>query len=198
MIDEMLSQPKADHSRDLDLVNQQIEQCRITLKQLQSTADQATSKDFPVQSLLSYFDLILERWQLMRPKLEARISYIGNELSMPKLKFHPTIAQSILNLLNNAADASPDFVAVEISWSESDLVMKIRDKGAGFNPETFDNFARPFTSDKSDGLGLGLFLSHSTITRFGGTVSLQQINQGGTLTTITLPFDLSDYSGVFE
>ena len=197
MIDEMLSQPGADHSSDLDLVNQQIEQCRITLKQLQSTADQATSKNFPAQSLLSYFDLLLERWQLMRPKLEARITYIGNELSMPILKFHPTIAQSILNLLNNAADASPDFVAVEISWSDSDLVMKIRDKGAGFSPETFDNFAKPFTSDKADGLGLGLFLSHSTITRFGGTVSLQQINQGGTLTTITLPFDLSDKSGAF-
>ena len=60
MIDEMLSQPDADHSSDLNLVNQQIEQCRITLKQLQSTADQATSKDFPAQSLLSYFDLLLE------------------------------------------------------------------------------------------------------------------------------------------
>ena len=54
-----------------------------------------------------------------------------------------------------------------------------------------DNFAKPFTSDKADGLGLGLFLSHSTITRFGGTVSLQQIKNGGTLTTLILPFDPS-------
>ena len=190
-VDEILSQPQVDHSSDLDLVNQQIEQCRITLKQLQSTADQATSKDFPPQSLLSYFDLLLERWQLMRPKLEARISYIGNELSMPKLKFHPTIAQSILNLLNNAADASPEYVSVEISWTDSKVIMEIRDKGEGFNPKALDSFAKPFTSDKADGLGLGLFLSHSTITRFGGTVSLQQIKNGGTLTTLILPFDPS-------
>ena len=190
-IDEMLSHPQTDHSSDLKLVNQQIEQCRITLKQLQSTAEQATSKDVPAQSVLSYFDLLLDRWQLMRPKLNAKISYVANELSLPSLKFHPTIAQSILNLLNTAADASPEYVGVEISWTDSKVIMEIRDKGEGFNPKALDSFAKPFTSDKSDGLGLGLFLSHSTITRFGGTVSLQQIKNGGTLTTVILPFDPS-------
>ena len=194
-IDEMLSHPQTDHSSDLNLVNRQIEQCRITLKQLQSTAEQATSNDVPAQSVLSYFDLLLERWQLMRPKLNAKISYVGNELSLPSLKFHPTIAQSILNLLNNAADASPEYVGVEISWTDNRLIMEIRDKGAGFDATLLDNFARPFTSNKADGLGLGLFLSHTTITRFGGTVSLKRIKEGGTLTTISLPFDLSDNSG---
>ena len=45
----MLSHPQTDHSSDLNLVNRQIEQCRITLKQLQSTAEQATSNDVPAR-----------------------------------------------------------------------------------------------------------------------------------------------------
>lgn len=194
-IDEMLSDPQTDHYSDLHVLNEQIDQCRNTLKQLQSTAEQSASKDFPTQSLRSYFDFLLERWQLMRPNLKATISYQESTESMPNLKFHPTVAQSILNLLNNAADASPEDVAVEISWTQNKLLVQIRDKGNGIDPKTIDNFAKPFSSDKADGLGLGLFLSHTTITRFGGTVSLQEVTEGGTLTCITLPFDLSKNIG---
>ena len=66
--------------------------------------------------------------------------------------------------------------------------MEIRDRGEGF--ETAGKTV-PFFSSKSEGLGLGLFLSQSTVTRFGGSVSLQNLTDGGTLTTINLPIDLT-------
>jgi len=198
IVDEMLIQQHSDQSGDLHLLNQQIDQCRTTLKQLQTTAQQFASRDYPEQSLRSYFDQLLERWQLMRPRLKICISYAQCQYSAPRLKFHPTIAQSILNLLNNAADASPESVDIRISWTEERVEMQIRDRGAGVDPANIDSIGKPFFSSKTQGLGLGLFLSQSTVTRFGGTVSLQDITEGGTLTTITLPADLSENFGATD
>jgi two-component system sensor histidine kinase RegB len=173
---------------DLSLLSQQIEQCRVTLKQLQTTANESSSEDYSALPLRIYFDQLFERWQLMRPTLKTTISYVDCPLPAPDLKFHPTIAQSILNLLNNAADASPEFVEVNIRWTDIEIEIQIKDIGDGFDSTNID---RPFFSSKAEGLGLGLFLSQSTVTRFGGSVNLQNLTDGGTLTTMSLPLDLT-------
>ena len=124
------------------------------------------------------------RWQLMRPLLKTRIQFADSPAV--KAVFHPTIAQSILNLLNNAADASEQ-VDIAISWNNETATISIRDFGAGLDADKLDRLGQPFVTDKADGLGLGLFLSQATLTRFGGSVSLQNVPEGGTLTQISLP-----------
>ena len=186
LVDEMLV--KQEKNSDLDLLSQQIDQCKITLKQLQTTANESSAENYSAQPLHTFFNQLFERWQLMRPELNTTIIYADCPAPAPDLKFHPTIAQSILNLLNNAADASPEWVEVAISWTDTEIEMEIRDRGEGF--ETAGKTV-PFFSSKSEGLGLGLFLSQSTVTRFGGSISLQNLTDGGTLTTIKLPIDLT-------
>jgi two-component system sensor histidine kinase RegB len=189
LVDEMRLQQ--EENLDLKLLSQQIDQCKITLKQLQTTAEESSSEDYSAQPLTLYFDQLFERWQLMRPKVKANIHYVDCSDSAPELKFHPTIAQSILNLLNNAADASPESVEVSISWTKLDIQIQIKDQGTGLDTENIKNIGKPFFSNKSDGLGLGLFLSQSTVTRFGGSINLNNLENGGTLTTISLPINLT-------
>jgi two-component system sensor histidine kinase RegB len=189
LVDEM--QLQQEENLDLKLLSQQIDQCKITLKQLQTTAEESSSEDYSAQPLILYFDQLFERWQLMRPKVKANINYLDCPDSAPELKFHPTIAQSILNLLNNAADASPESVEVSISWTKLDIQIQIKDQGTGLDTENIKNIGKPFFSNKSDGLGLGLFLSQSTVTRFGGSINLNNLENGGTLTTISLPINLT-------
>jgi len=186
LVDEMLIQQKKNP--DLDLLSQQIDQCRTTLKQLQTTANESSAEVYSPQLLHIYFGQLFERWQLMRPELKTTISYADCPAPAPELKFHPTIAQSILNLLNNAADASPESVDVSISWTDTEIEIQIKDCGEGFDTA---NIIEPFSSSKPTGLGLGLFLSQSTVTRFGGSVNLQNLVDGGTLTTINLPINLT-------
>ena len=193
LVDEMLLQQ--DKNQDLTLLSQQIAQCKTTLKELQTTANESTSEAFSPQPLQGYFDQLFERWHLMRPELKATISYAENSKPAPDLRFHPTIAQSILNLLNNAADASPNLVEVSIAWTEAEITIQIKDQGEGFNKPDTDDIGKPFYSNKAEGLGLGLFLSQSTVTRFGGSINLQNREDGGTLTTINLPVNLSASDG---
>lgn len=187
VVDEMVDQGCAEKD-DLAILQQQINQCKQTLKQLVETAQQSDTQNIQPQLLQDYFNTIMERWQLMRPELHARITF---QKKLPEIRaaFHPTIAQSLLNLLNNATDASPHAVEVKISWENQQALVEIRDHGSGLNPESLESLGNPFVTDKANGLGLGLFLSQATLTRYGGNVSLQNANDGGTLTIITLPLE---------
>ena len=188
LVDEMQLQQTAN--KDINLLSQQIDQCKITLMQLQSTANESSANQYADQTLHSYFDQLIERWHLMRPELNASVSYAKSKLLAPHIRFHSTIAQSILNLLNNAADASPSEVEVSISWSDTEVIICIKDFGEGFEETKVKN-QKPFSSSKTDGLGLGLFLSQNTVTRFGGSISLDKLPEGGTLTTLCLPLNLT-------
>ena len=182
IIDEMLLD--TDNQSDVILLNQQIEQCKTTLKQLLTTAEESQSNQLEAQPVQLYLDNVLARWQLMRPLLKSHIQFTDSPAV--NAVFHPTIAQSILNLLNNAADASEQ-VDIEISWDTEIVTMRIRDFGAGLDAAKLETLGQPFVTDKADGLGLGLFLSQATLTRFGGSVSLQNAPEGGTVTQIRLP-----------
>ena len=63
-------------------------------------------------------------------------------------RFFPTIAQSLLNLLNNAADASPEKVDVSVFWDEEKLEFSIRDYGKGLSSYQKDILSKPFSSEK--------------------------------------------------
>jgi two-component system sensor histidine kinase RegB len=188
IVDEMMADG-ADNP-DLTVLNQQIDQCKTTLKQLLTTAEESQSSRLEAQSVQNYFAKIVERWQLMRPTLKTNIRFADcpDRVAL----FDSTIAQSILNLLNNAADASID-VDVDISWNTDLATIDIRDYGAGLDPAKMESLGEAFVTDKADGMGLGLFLSQATLTRFGGSVSLQNIADsdtgGGTLTRILLPLE---------
>ena len=188
LVDEMLVDKMPVDNSDLALLNQQIDQCKTTLKQLLTTAEESQSSRLKAQSVTTYFSTVVERWQLMRPTLKANINF--KDCADSYAIFHPTIAQSILNLLNNAADAS-ETVDVELSWDSDSAAIAIRDYGDGLDSQKMDRLGQAFVTDKADGLGLGLFLSQATLTRFGGSVRLQNVaasdTQSGTLTRILLP-----------
>jgi len=184
LVDEMREE-KPDFDEDLSILQQQIEQCRITLKQLVVTAE--TSIDgLDIKPTREYFDKLLERWQVMHPKMQVTICYADN-LPECNTRFHPTIAQSLMNLLNNAADASPEQVDVALSWGTKNVELSIRDYGEGITQKQQETLGKPFHSEKPDGMGLGLFLTQASINRYGGEVTISPTDGKGTLTRVVLP-----------
>ncbi len=185
LVDEM----QAEHpslNKDFSILQQQIEQCRITLKQLIATAE-AASNNMEIKPIREYFDKILERWQIMRPKTNININYL-DDLPECTTCFHPTIAQALTNLLNNAADASPNQIDIQLKWSTTMVELNIRDYGAGITTTQLEVLGKPFNSNKPHGMGLGLFLTQASINRYGGEVTIQaNNNQQGTLTRVLLP-----------
>ena len=102
------------------------------------------------------------------------------------------LEQAILNVLNNAADASPRDVEVAATTGHDALQIDIADRGPGFSPEQRAQAGRVLFSGKpGHGWGMGLALTHATLERLGGTLTLAEREGGGTRVRIALPWTLS-------
>lgn len=190
----LLGELKTDYTHipalqnDLTILQAQVNQCATTLRDLVATAEQSKDGQLPTQNIRAYCLTLLERWKIMRPDVTASIN-IPELLPIVSGKFHPTIAQAIINLLNNAADASPENIVIHIVWDESKMRWTIEDNGPGIAAEITSNIGKSFVSTKPKGLGIGLLLTQATINRYGGTVALHNRTPQGAITYLELPFN---------
>ena len=170
-------------TKDLRLLRSQTQRCKEILTRLASRADEASRVDCE-----HYLRKLIEQWQLARPQSELRAHFSGAQPA-PEIVVERTLDQSIFNLLNNAADVSPDGIELEMRWDHAQLTLEIRDHGPGISVEVAAHAGDAFFTTKAPGggLGLGLFLTNATIERFGGTVSLFNREGGGACARVTLP-----------
>ena len=99
------------------------------------------------------------------------------------------LSQSILNLLNNAADASTNEVKIKSHWDQQMLNLEIHDDGEGLTKEAMQRAGEAFFTSKApgQGFGIGLFLANANIERFGGSVRLFNHPEGGACIHVSLP-----------
>lgn len=177
----------AQLEEDAALLKQQIEQCKQSLSDLLRTAKHPRMEDAAtnVQQLL---EEVVQRWQLMRPEitLHTQLAPLDIQISAPL-----GLAQALLNILNNAADASVAAGRTQVSLlsyeTQQHLCIDVIDQGAGFDANAELLAGRVAYTTKPEGSGLGLLLTHTTVHRWGGQISLHRTQQGGTLTRLTLP-----------
>jgi two-component system sensor histidine kinase RegB len=175
-----------DLHKKLGILHSQIDRCKEALSVISADAgaDRAESGHrLPVKVFL---DEVVHEWQTQRPgaTLETRI---GNTEDGAEIIAERTLGQALINILNNAADASPDDVRLGASWTATELILEIADRGTGIALDIHHQLGRSPVSTKEGGLGVGLYLAHATLQRLGGAVTISNRDHGGTLTRITLP-----------
>jgi two-component system sensor histidine kinase RegB len=173
-------------SEDLALLQSQVQLCKESLRQLVRAAEADRRQAIHEQTVREWVESVLQRWHLMRPEATYRFHCMGKG-SSPRILPPADLGQSLLNLLNNATDASPDNLEVRLDWDPQWITLTIRDHGAGVPLAIAEQIGRPFITTKGKGFGLGLFLSQASVTRAGGTVKLYNHEDGGTLTELRLP-----------
>ncbi len=185
VIGEMRSDCVSPEQQDnLGILNEQVKSCKRILDSLLSHA-QETSSELPV---VEFVRNVLDEWQLLRPTVHYRFEVVGSQ-PPPKLRADPALRSALLNLLNNAADASPDEMDILLHWNDGSIALEIRDHGPGLTPEAAARAGSAFFTTKHEGRGLGLFLANATIERIGGTVRLFNREGGGATTEVYLPRD---------
>ena len=170
---------------DLQLLYQQTEVCSQRLKQMTQSVEheQSTTQLLPATQLV---EETIEQLMVQRPEVTKTYSIIATGDS-PSLSCTTSLRQSLLNLLNNAADAEPKNIQIELDWDQQQVLFRIHDWGSGISLEQSDNLGKPFVTTKGKGLGIGLFLTATTLARYAGDVRLYNHPKGGTLTEVTLP-----------
>jgi C4-dicarboxylate-specific signal transduction histidine kinase len=104
------------------------------------------------------------------------------------------LQQVLINLLRNAIDelgqldSTDKWIQVCICLSEGDrLVVEVEDNGPGIHPSVLDTLFQPFVTTKSDGMGVGLAISHNIVEAHGGELRARNLVQGGAHFELVLP-----------
>lgn len=166
---------------DLQLIHQQIEICQQKLKRLSQPSQLDLSER---QTLKEFLYHTTQQWLLLQPKakFEWKLEF-STYPQGPLVQYPLVLMQSIINLLDNANNASDQAIVLDIAISEDTWQLTIQDFGKGID----DDFVLPVQPVNSEqGLGIGLLLSHSSVLRLGGNIELNN-NHLGCLTTITVP-----------
>lgn len=175
---------------DLALLQQQVKACRDSLRNLVKKADLHNQRTTRV-ALRDFIGELFEQWRLVRPDVACKVAWLeGDDAAAeagPEVDVDPTLQQALINMLNNAADASPAGIDVALRWDVQQWRMLIRDHGTGISGEVAGQIGTRIVSTKEGGMGVAFVLSQATLNRLGGNVSLQHLREGGTLTEITLP-----------
>jgi two-component system sensor histidine kinase RegB len=172
----------AEQQEYLSILDDQVKNCKRILGSLLSHAQETSSE----LSLEEFIRNVLDEWQLLRPTVHYRFKVKGIQPS-PRLRADPALRSALLNLLNNAADASPDEMDILLRWSEDFVVLQILDHGPGLTPEAASRAGSAFFTTKQEGRGLGLFLANATLERMGGSVRLSNREGGGATTEVIIP-----------
>jgi signal transduction histidine kinase len=146
-------------------------------------------------TVLKLNELVQEMLDLVQSKMKHADIVCTVELD-PDLRVHgdaTQLQQVILNLLNNAIDALIESGGVKPQLqirgksSGDHLNLEVQDNGQGIAPEHAEDVFSLFKTSKSQGMGVGLWLSRSIVEMHGGRLTFQSEPGRRTVFTLRLP-----------
>ena len=177
------AEPAEESQQDLERGLAVIENRAESLNRFLQAYSQIAGLPAPRRSLLA-LEPLLERVC----RVETRLAVELEPGPWAMLEGDPDqLQQALINLVKNAADAATSVEeqglaqgepAVTVTWQclQRDLVIYIRDRGAGIANES--NLFVPFYTTKAAGTGIGLVLSLQILEAHGGTVRLRNRSDG--------------------
>jgi len=168
---------------DVGILREQLRVCRQILAGLREQAMHPAA--LKSQTLAEFGEALLKKMAIIHPERHFSLR-VGTQADT-SIKPGLILQQVIINLLNNAAEASRQQVDVQFDIQAREFLLDIRDDGPGIDPQVAERLGQPFVSSKPDGLGIGFFLSHASINQLGGSIHLQEQAGGGTHTVLRLP-----------
>ena len=175
---------------DFQLLIGQADRCRDILRELVKVGSNQLAGIAEWISVAELCAATQDSFNLLRPEAEARFTIDGT-VGARRIEVVPALHHAIVNLLNNAADASlangDARVEMTASADHDTLEIQVRDYGRGMHAAPRPGSGFGFQTTKHNGLGLGLALANATAERFGGTLNAEAAVGGGTRQCLRLP-----------
>jgi two-component system sensor histidine kinase RegB len=173
---------------EIDEMEAQVQRCKNIVSGILLSAGEARGESPVATTIRTFLDDLVKEWRETRPV--TRFTYenrFGQDLPIVS---DSAIKQMIHNVLDNALEASPDWVGLDVAHEGDALKLTVTDAGPGFPPEMLAQLGKPYQSSKDKpGAGLGLFLVSNVARTLHGSVSAHNRSEGGAIVTLTLPLE---------
>jgi len=181
----------------------EIEQCIVGAKRISATLRGLVNYARPGPLLLSKISLrrlVIDALGFVEGQPMFRGKVVRNQIpeGLPHIRAdYNQLSQVLMNLLLNAAEATPEGGCITISANQLELVdsieLRVTDTGTGISPEVLPHVLEPFfTTKRGKGTGLGLSISEAYVRSHGGDIRVDSVVNHGTTVTITLPLRQED------
>ena len=185
---EDLGPPDAAEERadDITMMSAQLKRCKEIVSSILASSGEVRGEAARLSTLHDFFDQAMQDWQNLRRPTQLNYRRVMAD-DMP-IVADKVIERILFNVLDNAHEASPTQVDVDVQALPHAVQVTVRDYGVGFTPQGLPRFGQLHASEKSGtARGVGLYLVVTTLKKLGGSAQPQNHPQGGAVVTLTIP-----------
>ena len=177
---------------DLQEMEHQVQRCKSIVTGVLLSAGETRGDAPETTTLVTFMDKVAAQWRTHRQPVNfVYRKQVAHDVAIIS---DTSLQQMIFNVLDNALEASPDFVQLVVECEAHDdaqLVLQVTDSGPGFRSDILAQLGKPYQSTKAQpGGGLGLFLVMNVARSLGGHVEARNREPhlgGGAAVRISLP-----------
>ncbi|MBC3929456.1 ATP-binding protein [Undibacterium sp. CY21W] len=175
-----------DLIEDLSEMQRQLQRCKTTLSSILLSAGEARGESSVKTTINTFLKQLVDDFRTTRP---VQTFIFENQIQQDvPVVFDSALKQMICNVLDNALEASPAWLALTVSRDADVLVIVVTDTGPGFLPSILENLGQPYQSTKGrPGSGLGIYFVVNVVRKLGGSVIARNRQDGGAVVKIELP-----------
>lgn len=192
LLRELLQEKAELVAPELKLLDEQVERIRTMVSHLLRSARPSEYAGY-VEAL----DLGLmmeESLVLSTHLLSSRVRIVRDYRATQRVEFNrQELLQLLVNLIANAVQAMPDGGCLTLrtaDWCDQGqrrgAVAEVQDTGAGVPPDIREQLFLPLFTTRRDGNGLGLWISLSLVERYGGSIEVENAQEGGAVFRVRL------------
>jgi len=172
-------------AQDMAEMQAEVERCKAIVTGILMSAGEARGEAPEITSVHGFFADLVDYW---RARGTTPLTYdivFGADLPIVS---DTALKQVICNVLDNAAEVSPQGIGLVVERDGDTICLSVRDAGPGFAADMLANLGKPYQSTKQrPGGGLGLFLVVNVVRKLGGSVAARNREGGGAEVTLRLP-----------
>jgi len=184
----------SSHLRDARHGVDRVAAITSALRQFARDGMASSAPDDPPPAAVDIVAVVAQSLKMVENDLrhKAQLHYRANDVPAV-LGNASRLEQVVVNVLINAiqslvGDVTRDRIEVTIDRDGDDIAVTVRDTGCGVPADLRDRVFEPFFTTKpvGDGMGLGLAVSRSIVSGYGGRIELAAVDGGGTIVTLRL------------
>ena len=189
--DDYSSEVHTELHEKMHIMQDQINRCKRALSVMSASAGELRAESGHITVLSDYLDEVINQWRSLHPGVKINLDINPKAPLDQSILAELTQTHSLINILNNAAEVTPVDKGIDLSVNpctvDNFIGIRIRDYGPGFTDALLDKIGKAPIDDSNQGLGVGLFLTYSTINRLGGKIDFSNAPTGGACIDIILP-----------